>query len=128
MRLISSMLLATALSLSGGAAFAACPDHSTSAGTDMGTTGSVTKDTSPGAAGHGTENKIAKSGSQAPMEGASQPGTQTYGQPGNKIAKEGKNLPLGTEANRATSQQDVNAQQHGGKTAAATGMDKDCVK
>jgi hypothetical protein len=89
----------------------------------MNKTGSVTKDTSPGAAGHGTANKIAKSGSQAPLEGVNQPGTHYYGQAGNDAAKEGRNTPLGTDTNQAMSQQDVTAQQHGGKTAAATAMD-----
>jgi hypothetical protein len=126
MKLFSSMLVATTLSLSGGAALAACPDHSTSAGAGMNKTGSVTKDTSPGAAGHGTENKIAKSGSQAPLEGANQPGTHYYGQAGNDAAKNGQNTPLGTDTNQAMSQQDVTAQQHGGKTAAATAMDENC--
>jgi hypothetical protein len=58
-------------------------------GADMNKTGSVTKDTSPGAAGHGTANKIAKSGSQAPLEGANQPGTHYYGPAGNDAAKNG---------------------------------------
>jgi hypothetical protein len=104
MKLISSLLLAATLSLGAGAAMAACPD--TSASTDMNKTGAIAKD-----------------GTQAPMEGAD-PGAA------NTPAKDGSTMPLATEEggnkDLATSQQDVEAQQDGEKTAAATAEDDKC--
>jgi hypothetical protein len=106
MKLISSLLLATALSLAGGTAMAACPDTSAAADTDQGKTGAIAKD-----------------GTTAPLEGA-EPGA-------NRVAKEGSTMPLATEqggGNKdiATSEQDVEAQQEGEKTAAATAEDDKC--
>ena len=140
MRLIPSLLFASALSLSAGTALAACPDDTASAaGTDTTTTAGIAKDgthaplegaAQPGATGDDT-NMIAKDGSQAPMEGAD---LSVEGEPGgdNKIAKDGTTMPLAEEPgggneDLAVSQQDVEAQQEGEKTAAAAAMDDECV-
>ena len=103
MRLMSAMIAAAAMTLSAGAAIAACPGNT--------------------AAEHGVdENRtagIAKDGTHAPLE---TPDTQARaGQP---AAKDGNTMPLasqegGGNKDLATSQQDVEAQQHGDKTAAA---------
>jgi hypothetical protein len=102
MKLISSLLLATALSFAGGTALAACPDTSATS-TDTNKTAGIAKD-----------------GTNAPMEGA-EPSANTP-------AKDGGTMPLATEQaggnkDLATSQQDVEAQQDGEKTAAATAED-----
>ncbi len=104
MKLMYSLMLATALSFAAGTAIAACPD--TSAGTDMNKTGAIAKD-----------------GTTAPLEGA-EPGA-------NKVAKDGSTMPLATEQgggnkDLATSEQDVEAQQEGDKTAAATADEDKC--
>ena len=104
MKLISSMLLAASLSLAAGTAIAACPD--TSAATDQNKTGAIAKD-----------------GTTAPLEGA-EPGA-------NRVAKDGSTMPLATEQgggnkDLAISEQDVEAQQDGEKTAAATAEDAKC--
>jgi len=105
MKLISSLLLAASLTLAGGTAFAACPDTSAAA-TDQNKTGSIAKD-----------------GTTAPLEGA-EPGA-------NRVAKDGSTMPLATEEgggnkNLATSEQDVEAQQDGEKTAAAMAEANKC--
>ena len=105
MKLISSLLLAATLSLAAGTAMAACPD--TSAGTDMNETAAIAKD-----------------GTHAPLEGADTGAANTP-------AKDGSTMPLATEEgggnkDLATSQQDVEAQQDGEKTAAATAEDDKC--
>jgi hypothetical protein len=99
------LLLAATLSLAAGTAMAACPD--TSASTDMNKTGAIAKD-----------------GTVAPMEGA-EPGAA------NTPAKDGGTMPLASEEgggnkDLATSQQDVEAQQDGEKTAAATAEEDKC--
>lgn len=108
MKLMYSLMLATALSFAAGTAIAACPDTSASTepGTDMNKTGAIAKD-----------------GTTAPLEGA-EPGA-------NKVAKDGSTMPLATEQgggnkNLATSEQDVEAQQEGDKTAAATADEDKC--
>jgi hypothetical protein len=106
MKLISSLLLAASLSLAAGTAIAACPDTSASATTDRNTTGAIAKD-----------------GTTAPLEGA-EPGANT-------VAKDGSTMPLATEEgggnkDLATSEQDVEAQQDGEKTAAATAEEDKC--
>ncbi|MEQ1954375.1 hypothetical protein [Mesorhizobium sp. CN2-181] len=108
MRLLSSLLLAAGLSLAAGTAMAACPNGAAS-GTDMNKTGSISKD-----------------GTHAPLE---TPDAQQ--QAGNPTAKDGATMPLATQEgggnkDLATSQQDVEAQQHGDKTAAATAEDDKC--
>jgi hypothetical protein len=99
MKLISSLLLVATLSLSAGTAMAACPDTSATS-TDTNKTAGIAKD-----------------GTNAPMEGA-EPSANTP-------AKDGGTMPLATDEDSgnkdlATSQQDVEAQQDGEKTAAAT--------
>ena len=84
MKLFSSLILAAAMSLSAGTAFAACPDKSASTTTDTTRTAGIAKD-----------------GSTMPLAGA-----------------EG-----GGDKNLAMSQQDVEAQQKGDKTAAAKADD-----
>lgn len=103
MKLISSLMLATALSFSAGAALAACPDP----GSDPTTTAGISKD-----------------GTHAPLEAPKTEAEQLAN-------KDGKTMPLATEEgggdkNLATSQQDVEAQQHGDKTAAAQAEDDAC--
>jgi hypothetical protein len=98
MKLISSMMFAAAVSLSGGTAIAACPDTNK--------TGAIAKD-----------------GTHAPLE--------TPDKSANTIAKDGGTMPLagqerGGNKDLATSQQDVEAQQDGKKTAAATAEENDC--
>ena len=104
MKLISPLLLAATLSLAAGTAMAACPDTSTTS-TDTNKTAGIAKD-----------------GTNAPMEGA-EPSANT-------AAKDGGTMPLASEQgggnkDLATSQQDVEAQQDGEKTAAAT-ADENC--
>src|SRR5687768_10167525 len=104
MKLISSLLLAATLSLGAGTAMAACPDTAPSADTNK--TGAIAKD-----------------GTHAPMESAD-PSKNT-------TAKDGGTMPLASEEgggnkDLATSQQDVEAQQDGEKTAAATAEDDKC--
>lgn len=79
----------------------------------------------------GKQARIAKDGTHAPLEAPKGgPGvdksatgtTSTYDDP--KMAKNGGTMPLANKPNGgdrdlATSQQDAEAQQHGGKTAAA---------
>ena len=108
MKLFSSLLLATALSLSTGAALADCPTGSSAGAPDTNKTGAIAKD-----------------GTHAPLEQADNNGAD------NKIAKDGSTMPLATEqgggnTDLATSQQDVEAQQKGDKTAAAKAMDDKC--
>ncbi len=107
MKLIASTILAATFSLMASAAMADCPGST--AGTDMNKTGAIAKD-----------------GTHAPME---TPDAQA--QAGNPAAKDGKSMPLageegGGDKNLATSQQDVEAQQKGDKTAAAKAEDNDC--
>lgn len=73
------------------------------------------------------EARIAKDGTQAPLEAT----TPTEGQKGLTTTskdpqKEGGTLPMGKSPDLATSNQDVVAQQHGEKTAAATAMQEKC--
>jgi hypothetical protein len=109
MNLITSIVLAASLSFASGAAFAACPDTPASA-TDTNKTGAISKD-----------------GTHAPLE---TPDAQAKA-PGSPVAKDGNTMPLagqenGGNKNLATSQQDVEAQQHGDKTAAATADENNC--
>ncbi|RLP28368.1 hypothetical protein [Mesorhizobium sp. YM1C-6-2] len=104
MKITSALLLAASLLLGAGTAIAACPN--TSAGKDVNKTAGISKD-----------------GSHAPLEGAEPSG--------NKAAKDGGTMPLATEEgggdkDLATSQQDVEAQQDGEKTAAAKADDDNC--
>lgn len=108
MKLISSLIVAASLSLAAGSAIAACPE--TSAGTDTNKTGAISKD-----------------GTHAPLEA---PDTQANAAQ-KPVAKDGDTMPLagrenGGNKDLATSQQDVEAQQHGDKTAAATADENKC--
>ena len=105
MKLFSIMGVAatTALLLSSGMAMADCTD----------TTGS----TSSSAAVTKTP-PISKDGTKAPLE--VQPNKAAAASP----QKNGANMPLAENKDLATSQQDVEAQQHGEKTAAAKADDK----
>ena len=107
MRLITPLMFATALSVCAGAAIAACPDKSASAAaTDTTKTAGISKD-----------------GTHAPLE--TPDSTNSAGKP---VAKDGNTMPLASEEgggnkDLATSQQDVEAQQQGEKTAAAAADD-----
>jgi hypothetical protein len=107
MRLISSLAIAALLSLSAQSAIAACPDKTASiSGTDATKT-----------------DRIAKDGTHAPLEGEKAP---------EPAAKDGSTMPLAEEEGAgnkdlATSQQDVEAQQQGDKTAAAQAQEDACA-
>jgi len=62
----------------------------------------------------GKTASISKDGTHAPMETADNNTASA-----NATKKDGKEMPMGADKNLATSQQDVNAQQKGDKTAAA---------
>ena len=108
MRTITKLTLAAALTmLPMSMALAECADTKTNAGA------SDTVKTPP----------IAKDGTHAPLE--TQP-TDTTTTQENSAQKDGSTMPLGTQEgggnkDLATSQQDVEAQQQGDKTAAAKG-------
>ena len=111
MKLFPSLVVAAAVSLSTATAFAACPDTTASIG--------------------GTEAKterLSKDGTHAPLEAAN--AADATAKP---AAKDGSTMPLESgegagNKDLATSQQDVEAQQQGDKTAAAQ-ADKDaCVE
>ena len=107
---------------SSGVALSDCANHGTTA---MGSDRSGQSEMS---------GRISKDGSLAPLEtpndaaaagntkmgdapGATPPPAQS--KPPGKVAKDGTTMPLNTDRNLATSDQDVQAQQKGGKTAAA---------
>ena len=110
MKLFSSLILAAVVSLSAGTALAACPDKTASiVGTDTAKTAGISKD-----------------GTHAPLEVAKAP--EAAAKP---AAKDGNTMPLasdegGGNKNLATSQQDVEAQQKGDKTAAAQADEDGC--
>jgi len=62
----------------------------------------------------GKTKPMAKDGTHAPMEEADNNTANA-----NATKKDGQEMPMGADKNLATSQQDVNAQQKGDKTAAA---------
>ncbi|MHA6686884.1 hypothetical protein [Mesorhizobium sp. A556] len=93
----------TALLLSGGLAMADCADTTTS------TSNSADATKTP---------PISKDGTKAPLE--VQPNKDAAASP----QKDGSNMPMAEDKNVATSQQDVEAQQHGDQTAAAKAEDK----
>ncbi|MER8442791.1 hypothetical protein NKH52_06250 [Mesorhizobium sp. M1066] len=106
---MASLTIAIAMSLSAGSAIAACPDKSASnARTDAEQTAGISKD-----------------GTHAPLE--TPKASDSTGKP---AAKDGATMPLagaegGGDKNLATSQQDIEAQQHGDKAAAAK-ADESC--
>ena len=96
---LRTIVFATAMSLTAGAAFAACPQ------VDPNQTAGISKD-----------------GTHAPLE------TPDRTADANKAQKDGQTMPLATQEgggnkDLATSQQDVEAQQQGDKTAAAKADD-----
>jgi hypothetical protein len=101
---------------------AACRDEiaslspGTTTGSTVGTTGAV------------SSGQIAKDGSTAPLQSTPGSAGQSASAQGHQgIAKDGSTMPLANQPGTgntavATSQQDVQAQQRGGPTAAATGQ------
>lgn len=119
MKVLFPLTTAVCLALS-VPAWAACPD----------VTGSINGGTSAG---------LAKDGSHAPLEAGATAenrtetpgGTTTTAGEGKALAKDGRTLPLSSDPNLATSNQDVAAQQQGEKTAAAEAETEDkteCVE
>ncbi|CAN7341959.1 hypothetical protein [Mesorhizobium sp. LjRoot246] len=110
---MASLAITIAVSLSAGAAIAACPDKSAAnAGPDTQQTAGIAKD-----------------GTHAPLETPKETpkAAENAGKP---AAKDGSTMPLasaegGGDKNLATSQQDIEAQQHGDKAAAAK-ADESC--
>jgi len=107
---LRTTFLAIAFSMSAGAALAACPDGKAQA-VDPGKTAAIAQD------------GIAKDGTHSPLE------TPDRTAAANPAQKDGKTMPLegqagGTDKNLATSQQDVEAQQQGDKTAVAQAEDE----
>ncbi|WP_027170155.1 hypothetical protein [Mesorhizobium sp. WSM3224] len=99
------LILVTTCSVLAGPALAACPSNS--AGTDQTRTAGISKD-----------------GTRAPLQPPAPQVDKKAAQ------KDGSTMPLASQAgagnkNLATSQQDVEAQQQGGKTAAAQ-ADENC--
>ncbi|RWH73213.1 MAG: hypothetical protein EOQ86_28220 [Mesorhizobium sp.] len=101
MKTLTAILLATSMiGLSAGTASATC--HETTASIEA-------------------QSGVAKDGTRAPLETDANAGNRVEGGPANKT---GNTMPLanqeaGGDKNLATSQQDVEAQQEGEKTAAA---------
>ncbi len=112
MKPMCAMFIAAAMSLSAGTAIAACPK-------DTSASGNVDPNRTAG---------IAKDGTHAPLE---TPDAQAKA--GNPVAKDGNTMPLanqegGGNKDLATSQQDIEAQQHGDKTAAAKAQEEACAE
>ncbi|UXN58265.1 hypothetical protein [Phyllobacterium zundukense] len=121
MKPIASIIAALAISaMASTAAMAACPE----------VTGAATNDAQKG---------VAKDGTKAPLQDGANSTTQTTGASvgttttsstaGKTVQKSGDTMPMATDKNQATSQQDAQAQQKGDKTAASAGADasdKDC--
>ena len=104
----SALILAATISFCAGTAMAACPDKSASSGPDSTQTAGISKD-----------------GTHAPLESPNSPAQDRK----DSAQKDGSTMPLATkegggDKNLATSQQDVEAQQQGDKTAAAKADDK----
>ena len=93
----------TTLLLSSGMAFAECTDTTT-------TNSTAAVKTPP----------ISKDGSNAPLQ------VEPDKNAANSAQKDGSNMPLNENKDVATSQQDVEAQQQGDKTAAAKAGDDAC--
>ncbi|WP_274627579.1 hypothetical protein [Arvimicrobium flavum] len=111
MKLLSAIVVAAATGLSAGTAIAACPTDAARQGVDANKTAGIAKD-----------------GTHAPLE---TPDTQAKA--GNPVAKDGSTMPLadqegGGNKDLATSQQDIEAQQRGEKTAAAKAQDEACAE
>lgn len=85
-----------------GPSLAACPE----------VTGSVNGEAAAG---------ISKDGTHVPLEGSADAQANASG----SVQKDGSTMPLSTDKNLATSNQDVAAQQQGEETAAASAANKD---
>ncbi len=89
-----------------------------------------------GSANNKDHTGIAKDGTHAPLEGSAGSQVQTQSPTGTTTTsaqaaakspeKDGANMPMGESSNLATSNQDVAAQQKGGKTAAAVANQGKC--
>lgn len=96
----------------------------------------VSADCAEGASKQQEHAGIAKDGSHAPMEGQARAQPQPGPAEGTTTAssqaatetpqKDGGNMPMGENPDVATSSQDAQAQQKGGKTAAAAASDQKC--
>lgn len=132
MKLISSLALAAALSLSASAAFADCVDLSAPNATDTNKTAGISKDGTH-APLETPDTSAANTADTTKTAGVSKDGkTLEIGDAAGDAAqapqKDGNTMPLATQEgggnkDLATSQQDVEAQQKGDKTAAATADD-----
>jgi len=118
MNMFASVIVAVGVTaFASTAALAACPD----------TTGSVNTQAQKGISKDGTKAPLENGANSETQTGAASTGTTTSstGQP---AQKDGKTMPLakkegGGDPNLATSQQDVQAQQKGDKTAMAKAED-----
>ncbi|MGH6861796.1 MAG: hypothetical protein ACRECY_16210 [Phyllobacterium sp.] len=115
MKPISALLAAAAISaFAFGSAMADCPDA-----------GSAQNDTQKGISKDGTHAPLDDSANAKSQSGEASTGTTTGS--AKTEQKSGDAVPLQTDKNQAMSQQDVEAQQKGDKTAAAEADgDKDC--
>jgi hypothetical protein len=117
MKALFPLTTAVCLALS-APAWAACPD----------VTGSINGETSAGLAKDGTHAPL-EAGATAENRTETPGGTTTTAGKGEALAKDGRTLPLSSDPNLATSNQDVAAQQQGEKTAAAEAEAKtECVE
>lgn len=116
MKPISAILAAAAIStMAFSTAMADCPPEA----------GSAQNDTQKGISKDGTHAPLDNSADAKAQSGAASTGTTTSS--AKTEQKAGDAMPMGTDKNQATSQQDVTAQQKGDKTAAAQAdADKDC--
>ena len=116
MKPITAILAAVAIStMAFSSAMAECPTKGASAHND--TQKGISKD--------GTHAPLADSATAKTETGAASTGTTTSSAKTDQ--KSGDAMPMDTDKNQATSQQDVNAQQKGDKTAAAQAdPDKTC--
>jgi len=85
--------------------------------------GTASADCAADAAKAGQSAGVSKDGSLAPLEQpAAGPAGGSTAVPPDAVAKDGGTVPLNGNPDVATSQQDVESQQHGGQTAAASGQ------
>jgi len=115
MKPISAMFAAVAISIMAlSTAMADCPEA-----------GSAQNDTQKGISKDGTHAPLDDSANAKTQSGAASTGTTTSS--AKTEQKSGDAMPMDASKNQATSQQDVEAQQKGDKTAAAQAdADKDC--
>jgi hypothetical protein len=113
MKKLTSLLAAIAVTaLATSPVMAACPD----------TTSSTTNDSQKGIAKDGTRAPLENSANSETQKGAASTGTTTSS--AKTAQKDGATMPMASDKNLATSQQDAEAQQKGEKTAQA--KSKDC--